>query len=229
MSKSDDLIDQILKSAPSPGTLFLVLSKMKDQGKVADVIRHCISALNLYSGDIRLRQLLAECYQELGFIGQAEEELAHAASEIDRLAPVYKALGRIYCAQGRLDEAGPMLRRYLAHYPEDQEALDLMASVKTPEKEPLPEGPGEELATPTLAEIYYGQGRIDEAIATYRKVLQLNPDDTSSRNRLAELETQVSEKERLAAEAEALKLRTEKTVAILEGWLIRLQDLGHVS
>ena len=46
-----------------------------------------------------------------------------------------------------------------------------------------------DLATPELAEIYYNQGLINEAVSTYEKVLFDKPEDDASRARLAELKT----------------------------------------
>jgi tetratricopeptide (TPR) repeat protein len=91
---------------------------------------------------------------------------------------------------------------------------------------PAPEG-FEELATPTLAEIYAGQGRIQEATATYRKVLENNPDDDTSRARLAQLEEAMAAEAAGAARAEAARVETEKAVKVLEDWLARLQEMSR--
>lgn len=72
MEKSNDLLGEILNYGPSQGTFFLVLKKMKEEGRSSKVIRECQKALSLYPDDLRLRTLLAESYLDLGFIGLAE-------------------------------------------------------------------------------------------------------------------------------------------------------------
>ncbi|MCD6296408.1 MAG: tetratricopeptide repeat protein [Deltaproteobacteria bacterium] len=85
-----------------------------------------------------------------------------------------------------------------------------------------------DLATPTLAEIYYNQGQIHEAINTYEKVILENPEDKASTERLNELKAQIAEKSEIKVTPEdALRARTEKMIAVLEGWLERIQESGH--
>jgi tetratricopeptide (TPR) repeat protein len=77
-----------------------------------------------------------------------------------------------------------------------------------------------DIATPTLAEVYYRQGQLEEAIKTYKQVLQQNPTDLDSENRLAELvaesyRTTLDEK----AEGDRKKtMKTERLIAVLETW-----------
>ena len=84
MEKSNDFLGEILNNGPSQSTFFLVLKKMKEEGRSSEVIQECQKALSLYPDDLRLRTLLAESYLDLGFIGLAEKELARLlhASEI---------------------------------------------------------------------------------------------------------------------------------------------------
>jgi tetratricopeptide (TPR) repeat protein len=84
------------------------------------------------------------------------------------------------------------------------------------------------LATPTLAEIYYKQGLIDDAISTYERVLLDNPQDEASIARLEELKGEVAEKTGIELTPEdTLRARTEKMITVLEGWLERIQESGH--
>lgn len=84
-----------------------------------------------------------------------------------------------------------------------------------------------DLATPTLAELYFSQGQIQEAIETYEKVLLEDPEDEKSEQRLDELkasldkeaEPQPSEE----SERNLFQEKTEKSIAILESWLAQLQ------
>jgi tetratricopeptide (TPR) repeat protein len=50
---------------------------------------------------------------------------------------------------------------------------------------------GEKIYTETLAELYAGQGATDKAIETYRKMLELDPDNETFRRRIDELESAV--------------------------------------
>jgi len=288
MGESNDLFDRILNHGPSQGTLFLILTRMKEEGRFSEVIRESLKGLSFYPDDIRLRHLLAECYLEDGAIDLAEKELESVASGIKELISVYKLQAEIFGRQDRAEKASEALRLYLAHNPDDQEALDLLKPTPEPpvipedigpsveeefeeevieetitevpeapgdivfaaeeviEEKPLPdvseipedvalakeeeieEGIVSDLATPTLAEIYYNQGQINDAISTYENILLKNPDDQASRERLAELKASIAEDSRPpVAEEDELKARTKKMITILEGWLERIHESNH--
>ncbi|MEE9421276.1 MAG: tetratricopeptide repeat protein [Desulfatiglandaceae bacterium] len=244
MGKSDDLIGQILSHGPSQGTLFLVLRKMGQEGRYSEVIQECLKALDRYPDDIRLRILLAESYFEVGSVGQAEEELEKGISMIEDLISSYKLKANIYVREKRPEEAADALKLYLAHKPQDQEALDLLEQVRpvqrdtgeVPEEPPEEEPPSEkgdedvssELATPTLAEIYYNQGQIHETISTYERVLLDNPDDTASMERLSELKALINEEEGpRSKDIDQLRSKKEKMIEILERWRAKAQGLNH--
>jgi tetratricopeptide (TPR) repeat protein len=245
MGESNELFTRILNSGPSQSTLFLLLTEMKKQGQTDDVIRECVKALNVYPDDYRLRRLLAECYMDAGLIDQSEKEMEKVASHIEHLIPVYKSQAVGYSRQGRFEEAAEALKKYLSHRPDDKEALALQDRIK-PEQQrqisevlEIPEVPVEgdedtalfaELATPTLAEIYYNQGLIQEAINTYRAILSADPGDEASAKRLKEL-TAVAEEEADIPIPDVDTIRaTErkmKMLGILEGWLARIQESSH--
>ena len=315
MEIENNLYRELLEQSPSPDTCMIVLSKMKEAGEVKTVIHECHKVLRMYPWDIRTRQLLAETYFEAGFLSLAEEELEHIAARIDRLSKSFKVQAEVYSRQGRRQEAIQALDRYLAHQPQDEEAIqfrtrlapteDVNPATRPTSDEPhrarlemspanafasidegspleerhFPEDSGlvekpnpfEELsledrlslmeeaglvkapstgndmvnsdeilapsvddsaeedsgdiATPTLAEVYYKQGQLDEAIKTYNLVLQQNPSDQDSEDRLAELvaesyRTTLDEK----AEADREKaMKTERLITVLETWRSRLQ------
>ena len=236
MEKSDDLLDQILTHGPSESTLTLILTRMKQEGRSSEVIQECLKALGRYPGNIHLRILLAESYLEAGFMGQAEAELEKATPMIDDLVSAYKLLAKLYVRQKRPEKAAEALKRYLAHKPQDQEALDLWEQVRAVQEEEVEKLPGppedqdffEELATPTLAEIYYDQGQINEAISTYEKVLLEDPDDKASMQRLSELKALINEEGGpMLAEKVKVRQKKEKMITILERWQARTQDSNH--
>ncbi|MCF8146506.1 MAG: tetratricopeptide repeat protein [Deltaproteobacteria bacterium] len=248
MAESNDFLDEFLSRGPSAGSLFLILSRMKAEGRSGEVVRTCIRFLSQYPDDIRLRTLLAESYAEMGFITLAGSEFEKVVSMIDTLAPVYRSLAGIYEKQQRYSEATDMLRRYLAHYPDHPEA---MASLKRMEAALLPEeavfeieDPEEDFATagddyedalvdfasPTIAELYYSQGRIDAAIHTYEKVLSSNPTDRESLRRLNELKGMLSESEGFEEKRpSAARSQEDRLITILERWLPRIREIRYAS
>lgn len=322
MDEENNLYKELLEQSPSPDTCMIVLSKMKEAGEVKTVIHECHKVLRMYPWDIRTRRLLAETYFEAGFFSLAEEELEHIAARIDHLSKSYKVQAELYSRQGRREEAVQALDRYLAHQPNDEEAMQfrtrlapredaespITASIDEPQdaqgdvspindfvpiddgilqtSPPPSEGPEikddsdfleksntfedlsledrlslmeeaglvkapsiehegvssddilapptedsseeeqEDFATPTLAEVYYEQGQLDEAISTYKQVLQQHPSDQDSEDRLAAL---VAESYRITleekAEADRKKaMKTERLIAVLETWRSRLQE-----
>lgn len=242
MKKTNDIFDDILNQGPSPSTAFIILDKMRREGRSKEVIQNCLRALDYFPDDLRLRSLLAEACLAVGFFGRAEKELEKVVLEMGRSAPALKRLGELYASQNRPEEAVGVLKKYLAHYPTDEEASALLSSMAVSQREPASEpyelfeepsliqvGAGlADLATPTLAEIYFRQGQRDEAIATYEQVLMKNPDDTRSMERLAELKAMDRMKrEAKTQDAPAPKKRKEKMIAILENWLSKLQESTH--
>jgi len=292
MEKSNDLLGEILNYGPSQGTFFLVLQKMKEEGRSSEVIQECQKALSLYPDDLRLRTLLAESYLDLGFIGLAETELATVTSRLGDLVSAYKLQAEIYTKQQRTEEAVWALNQYLVHRPDDHDALDLLDKIKSgvegekpkatqvledfahteeervedvvhsqeedilesvvipeditraleedieeevlvaelPEERIDQEEKNEfaELATTELAEIYYNQGLINEAINTYELALLSNPDDKTSMERLAELKAlNVDKPEQQTPADDILRERKKRMITVLEEWMDRMQELSH--
>jgi tetratricopeptide (TPR) repeat protein len=250
MANTDDLYTQILADGPSPKTLFHLLSKLKKEGQLRRVIQESLKALNAYPNDIHIRRLLAQTYFEAGLISQAEAELDKVSALIGDLTDTYKLQAQIYMKQKRKQEAARSLELYVAHRPNDQEALDFLATL-TPEEEAPVQGPQPsieeipakaeeqeiveeapaseeeppEIATPTLAEIYFEQGQIEEAIDTYGIIVAQDPEDESSKRRLEELKTMIAE-QRAAEEKDLDEVRQkkEKMIAILESWLGNIRE-----
>ncbi len=250
MVEHDDLIDDILRFGPSAGSVNIGLRQMKAAGRLREVIQACIKFQQLYPDDIRLKMLLAEAYNEAGFVSLAGSELENAASMIDALAPAYKQLADIYLDQRRYGAAAEMLRRYLAHFPDQSDALDLLKRVemKVAQKEDALAGdlpdedavkaeaetvdePVEELvdlATPTIAELYFSQGNVEAAIQTYEKIVLTDPDDRQSTVRLDELKKSTREAETPEYEGiDKFRTQTERLIRMLEHWLPRVKGMPH--
>jgi predicted Zn-dependent protease len=225
---SDDFLDQIMNQGPSPDTLFLVLERIKAAGRPKEVIQKCVDALSVYPNAIPLRRLLAEAYMEVGSIGQAEAELKRATSQVEQLIPIFKTLAQTYVQQKRTEEAIVPLTRYLAHYPQDKDAIDLLNRIQVPAEQEVEKGKPADpvLATPELAEIYFNQGQIHEAIKAYEDILSRNPEDRGSAQRLKELNAFLKDQSGdLPAEAVSDRAKKEKMVKILEKWLPRIREL----
>ncbi|MBW1765189.1 MAG: tetratricopeptide repeat protein [Deltaproteobacteria bacterium] len=225
MEISNDLLNKILHNGPSQATLFLILSRMRDEGHLEEVIRECEKALDLYPDAIRIRQLLAEVCIEAGQISKAESELESITSDIDKLAPSYRMLSNLYNRQKKQEESARAQRLYIAHRPDDQEAIDLLETLQPQEPslelDEEPETETEiaeaadlpEIATSTLAEIYFNQG-------------PRNPDDNRARQRLEELKRTLEPEEPVEANGkkERIRIKKEKMISVLEKWLAKLRE-----
>lgn len=257
MSNPGELHEEILKSGTSSETLRLLLSDWKRKGDSKRLLKECLQAVRMHPQDPFLRKLLAEAYAEAGFFSLAEAEMEQVAAKMEELVPVYRLLSDMYRKQHRLEEAIGSLRIYLAHRPQDTEALDIFESLHAPA--PLRQAPAaeaaqpaadeapqaaaevrpelrdeaafEEIATPTLAEVYFNQGEIAEALTIYRKVLARNPQDEKARQRYEELQSMTAPAEPEAPEKEAdwARRKKERAIAILEAWLTDLRRLYRGS
>lgn len=237
MEPSDNLYDEILSGSPSQGTLFLVLSKMKKEGLFDRVMEECAKALAIFPDDIRIRKLLAEAYYAAGRIPEAETELKTAIGKINELAGSYRLLADLCVAQGKTEEAIEALKLYLIHRPDDMESYTLLECLSPKEEVPLetsqPEEPAPvpvvepempDIATPTLAEVYYNQGKTLEAIDTYEKVIERNPDDSMSRSRMEELKNSLDQARTLQLKREAMIMKKKKMASILDMWLAGIRE-----
>ncbi len=245
MGNSHDLYDQILNSAPSQRTLILILTKLKEDGDIDRVIQECLKALAVYPNDIYIRHLLAESYLETSQVSHAETELKKIIGLICDLADVYKLQAEICGKQGRNREAIEALKIYLAYHPQDENALRLYDDLSPKEdrsagepqsssevitttfgEESEEESP--EIATPTLAEIYFKQGELQKAIDTYRTLVALNPEDTHLRERLEALQAIPQEEaQRDQGTQDTHVAGTKRMIAILESWRANIRE--HVS
>lgn len=233
MEDRDDLYSEVLTSGPSSGTLILVLSKLKEEGRLINVIEECLKALDVYPKDIHIRRILAETYFEAGLISQAEAELEKVTTQIADLISSYKLQAEIFAKQGRENEALEVLRVYLAHQANDQEALNLLESLLEPTEgapigEPPPTSEKREvpkISTATLAEIHFNQGHIQEAIDIYEEVVAKNPENEPSRKRLKELKNmKVADAAIEDKEIDNLRQKKEKLIATLESWLNKILE-----
>lgn len=255
MTNQDALFDRIVKHGASSGTLRILLAEYKKNSSPGKTLQECLKAVRIYPQDPFLMQMLAESYAEMGFLSQAEIELEKLTAGMDVLIDAYKLQAKIYQKQNRREEALRCLRIYLAHRPEDGEALEAFETLQPPPpameapafetKAPAPrerselgqettEPPEEkalsEIATSTLAEVYINQGEIEEALKIYQRVLTQNPENERTRNRVEELNALLSPQPSAFGEApDRVRRNKERAVAVLETWLRDLRKLHRES
>lgn len=246
MTGHDGLFEEILRHGPSAGSLVLLLTKMKEEGRLNEVVQACLRFLPLYPDDVRLRTLLAQSYAGMGFFTLAGMELEKVTAMIDDMASAYRSLADIYEKQKRHSEAADMARCYLAHHPGQLDTLEFLRRMETAllpaESLSAIQGPGEEadlseeasedalvdFATPTIAELYYSQGQTDAAIHTYEKVVRSNPDDNESLGRLNELRGLADRSSVMEDKGEDAALgRKETMISILERWLPKILEIKY--
>lgn len=253
MKDIHDRYHRILTEGGASPALFQALSELREAGDTAAILRGCSEALSRFPGDIRILQLMAEVCLENGRLSLAESQIEKATEKIEDLIPAYRLKAEIHLRGGRTDDARKALRVFLAHRPEDPEALALLeelrrvatppalaplteawpeaASMPRPEAESMPR-PGPDapsatgIATPTLAEVYFGQGQLQEAAATYEQYLSRNPQAERCRERLEEIQAMISHPplEESEARPDPARVKREKMVNVLETWRSRIRE-----
>lgn len=233
MDGSRDIFEKILQNEPSRETLFIVLEKLKKEGRWNEMIRTCAGFSEMCPDDIRIKMALADAYGKVGFLGLAEQELAGAVEIVETLIPVHKKLAAIYENQHRHEEAVSNIRKYLTYFPDDQEALALLEkSLSSIHMAPAGESAGDffdDLATSTIAEIYFDQGQLDAAVSVYEKLVVKDPRDEKSLFRLRELKALAqSEEDHALHEMETVRDK-EKLIEIMERWLPRIKEIEYAG
>ncbi len=214
MADLDKMYDDIMDTIATSQSNLLLINLLKDQGKAGSVIKACLKLLEFFPDDIAIRKTLAETYLEQGNTGLAEGEIDTICRKINELSQIYKLQAKLFQREGRLDEAIEALRLYAAHCPDDQEAKDLLSE--------LTARLGEEksvLLTPTMAEIYFEQGEIEEAITIYKEIVKAFPDDRQYRTRLNELENMNESRKVKETGEESSKEKKLKMLGTMEKWL----------
>ena len=243
MAATDDLYNQILADGPSPGTLYRLLLKMKEEGQAKRVIREGVKALKVYPSDLYIRKLLADTYFEVGRVAQAKNELDKLLEQMETFVSAYKLQAEILHQEKNEEEAAKNLKLYLAHQPDDREAIEILQALDLaaepavfestpsfeeppPETEVVLEGK-KRVATPTLGEVFFSQGLIYEAIHVYEKVAEQNPDDERIKKRLDELRSALTGEYVPEAQGVDRKRRKkEKLLAVLEAWRTSIREMA---
>lgn len=219
MNALDWIYDEIVDKIATPKARIILLEILKREGQPDRVIKACLKALEFFPDDISIRKILVETYFEMGSIELAEIELEKISKQIDELSTVFKLQVELFRKENRVEEAINSLKLYLAHHSNDRDAAQLLSELSTPPKEEAPI-----LPTSTLAEIYYKQGELEEAIKIYEHVVRDFPDDEKSKIRLNELK-EIKETEESERSKEAIiKEKKLKLIGILERWLSNIEQ-----
>jgi tetratricopeptide (TPR) repeat protein len=207
----DDIYNEVIDKIATPKAKLLLVEMLKKEGKTQTVINACKKVLEIFPDDIHIRRLLAETYFGEGSLDLAEKELEKIANQIRDLSSIFKFQSKVFKRENKIGDAIHSMQLYLAHNESDQEAADLLAELSPPKEEPSA------LPTSTLAELYYKQGELDEAIKVYEQVVTSSPDDEKAKHRLDELR---GEKER----SRSLRERKLKLLGVLERWLAGVEQ-----
>ncbi|MBE9574323.1 MAG: tetratricopeptide repeat protein [Proteobacteria bacterium] len=224
MSASDLLDKEIIDKIETPNASVLLIRLLIEEGRTEIAVKACVKALEIFPDDMNIRKLLAETYFSQGHLDLAEKELEKLAHKIGELSSVFKLQAKVFRKEDRLREAIKALELYLAHHKSDKEAAQLLSELSSPSQEEKPV-----LPTPTLAEIYYNQGALDEAIRTYQQVLRDSPDDAKSKKRLKEL-MEIEETGDQGKGTEGIvREQKVKFIGILERWLSTIESRKGVN
>ena len=218
MNTSNEIYDEIVDKIATPKARIILLEILKKEGKPEKVIQACLKALKSFPDDNGIRKLLAETYFEQRSVELAKEELDKISMQIKELTSVYKLQAELFKEENMVEEAINSLKLYLAHHSNDQDAARLLSELSDPLKEEV-----SILPTSTLAEIYFKQGQLEEAITIYTQVVKDFPDDEKYKNRLEELKALTTTVEPEKSHEVILKEKTVTIIGILERWLTNIE------
>ncbi len=209
-----ELYRQIMSKDPSSQAFVYLAEALWERGMYSEAVETCVNGLRLHPHDLRARVILGLSYLHNGELDRAETELLKAKEMLEINTITYQALAELYDERGEAERAAHY--RQLFETIHSPKAVEVGTEAVEPEIELLPEEiiEGErEVVTVSVAERHVEQGRLDEAIEMYRRILQRSPETEGVEDRLAELEKQVD------------KDRAARTVlTILKAWQNKLQD-----
>jgi len=224
MTTLNGIYDEIVDKIATPKARIILLEILKKEGKPEKVIQACLKVLESFPDDISIRKLLAETYFEQRSIELAQVELEIISKQINELSSVFKLQAELFKEENMVEEAINSLKLYLAHHSNDQDAARLLSELSAPPKEEV-----SILPTSTLAEIYYKQGELEEAIKIYTQVVKDFPDDEKYKYRLEELKAIIKTKEPERSHEEILKEKKLTLIGILERWLTNIEKRKVIS
>jgi len=218
MTTLNGIYDEIVDKIATPKARIILLEILKKEGKPEKVIQACLKVLESFPDDISIRKLLAETYFEQRSIELAKVELEIISKQINELSSVFKLQAELFKEENMVEEAINSLKLYLAHHSNDQDAARLLSELSASPKEEVSIIP-----TSTLAEIYYKQGELEEAIKIYTQVVESFPDDEKYKDRLEELKALRKTEEPERSHEAIIKEKKLTIIGILEKWLTNIE------
>ena len=224
MSALNGIYDEIVNKIATPSARLILLKILKSEGESERLIKACLNVLNSFPDDISIRKLLAETYFEQGSVDLAKIEIEYITNQINNLSSVFKLQCEIFRKEDRTEDAINSLQLYLAHNSQDEAAIQILSELTTSPKEEI-----SVLPTSTLAELYYKQGELEEAIKIYEQVIRKFPDEEEAKKRCNELK-QIEKKGEFEESNEAkIKEKKLRLVRTLEGWLTTIEKRRIVN
>lgn len=140
---------------------------------------------------------LGNCHFKLGNLSEAENWYCKAAETTPLLPISFRNLGLTRARLERLDEAITDLTKYLELVPDDEEISSLLGDMLSQSgdyittlsfyERQLSRFPNDLTALLRLSDCYLHMGHSDSAVIGYRRVLSIDPENRSARQRLASL------------------------------------------
>jgi tetratricopeptide (TPR) repeat protein len=215
----DKIYNEIIDNIATPKAWLVFTEALKKAGRPERVIMTCKKVLEVFPDDVNIRRILAETHFEQGSFDLAELELEIISRKFNELSSIFKLQSELFRKDNRIEDAIQSLKRYLAHNSSDKDAVELLAELSS-----LPQEEPSALPTPTLAELYYQQGDLEEAIKIYEQVVTTLPEDESAKIRLNELKEIEETQARRRKQEEIVKERKLKLIGILEKWLVAIEQ-----
>lgn len=154
---------------------------------------------------------------QMGRLDESMSAYARALS-IDRQSQAaLVGLSRLHLIRAERDQARKILQQAKEFHPDDEKISDMLNALDLPRPwaeikqasitqeqeathESAPAESDEPIATATLAEIYVKQGLLEKAIDVYQGILAQSPENTSARQRIAQLQEMLGQTAKPAAE-----------------------------
>ena len=177
------------------------LNRLLEQQKFEDAIKICLSLTETYPSSAVLSVALGKCYFELGQIEPAIKSYQKATEINPGCVPAFVMLSHIHSAQGDAGHAIENLKKAIVIEPNNHE-LYSMIGVEFLQKrdadeairylgQALRQNPNSHLALSMLGDAYNQkglilneQGKLDDAITTYKKVLEIKPNNIDAHNNI---------------------------------------------
>ena len=174
--------------------LMFQFSDLMEKGNFIEALDLCLGQVKKYPHYIVGKLLLAECYTELKNWNKAILEYIRII-EMDSLClGALRGLARVYQLQGDLEMATITYEKVIEIDKADLSALEKVKKLKNVVKKSSQNNYAKtnEIATPTLAEIYLAQGFLQEAYQIYEKLSKQHPNKKEFQEKMQKIKLSFS-------------------------------------